>query len=383
MKSQTILPHLHSARIALSALFLVDGTAFGIWAGHIPVFKQLLSISDGTLSIALFALVIGSLLSMPVAGHMCARKGSNRVAAVNIGAYCLALALLPLAPSFLMFVASALFFGVARGGVDVAINAQAVTLEHAYARPIMASFQAFWSIGGLCGAGLTSLTLRLEFTAKHSLPVEGILLLCLSTYSSRFLIQEGPTVDETPILSWPTSALLGLGLLAFLALFGEGVMADWSALYLKNSVGVSGSLAAVGYAIYSIAMALGRLCGDWIAQRMASVSILEWSGALTAAGLSLALGIHSCPAALIGFTIVGFGLSNAVPILWGAAAKVSRVGPGAGIAAVTTQGYLGFLIGPPIIGWLSDLVGLRSAMTLVVVLGVAIAILSRHVLPRK
>lgn len=369
-------------RWATSTLFLVDGTAFGIWAGHIPTFKQQFAISDGKLSIALFALVVGSLVSMPVAGHLSAYKGSRFVAANSIVGYCLALMLLSFAPTFWLFVACALLFGIARGGVDVSINAQAVLVERTYAQPIMSSFQACWSIGGLCGAGLASITLRHGFRAAQSLPVEGALLLCVSAFVCRYLLQERRAVEAAPKFRLPKGALLWLGLLAFLALFGEGVMADWSAVYLKSSIGVSGSLAALGYAVYSIAMAVGRLSGDWIVRSMGNLSTLQKSGAVAAAGLALALGMHAWFPALVGFTIVGLGLSNAVPILFGAAGRVSESGPAVGIASVTTLGYLGFLAGPPVIGWLSELIGLRIALGLVILFGIAITILSKRALQK-
>ncbi len=371
------------ARSATSTLFLIDGTAFGIWAGHIPTFKQQFAISDGRLSIALFALVVGSLISMPVAGHMSARKGSRIVVASSTVGYCLALMLLPFAPTFWLFVACALVFGVMRGGVDVSINAQAVVVERAYAQPIMSSFQAFWSIGGLCGAGLASITLRHGFRAAQSLPVAGILLLCVSASACRRLLREQKAVEAVPIFRRPQGALLWLGLLAFLALFGEGVMADWSAVYLKSSIDVSGSLAALGYAVYSIAMAAGRLSGDWIVHHVGNISTLQRSGVLMAAGLALALGVHAWIPALVGFTIVGLGLSNAVPILFGAAGRASESGPGVGIASVTTLGYLGFLLGPPVIGWFSELTGLRTALGLVILFGIAISILSKRALQQN
>ncbi len=377
---EVTLPPPRLARWATSALFLIDGTAFGIWAGHIPTFKQQFAISDGRLSIALFALVIGSLISMPVAGHLSARKGSRIVAVSSIVGYCLALVLLPFAPTFWLFVACALVFGFMRGGVDVPINVQAVIVEKAYAQPIMSSFQAFWSIGGLCGAGLASITLRHGFRAAQSLPVEGILLLCVSASACRYLLQERKAVEAVPMFRRPQGALLWVGLLAFLALFGEGVMADWSAVYLKSSIAVSASLAALGYAVYSIAMAVGRLSGDWIVHHVGNVSTLQRSGVLTAVGLALALGVHALIPALVGFTIVGLGLSNAIPILFGAAGRASESGPGVGIASVTTLGYLGFLLGPPVIGWLSELIGLRTALGLVIVCGIAISTLSKRAL---
>lgn len=369
------------ARRATSILFLIDGTTFGIWAGHIPTFKQQFLISDGRLSIALFALVVGSLVSMPVAGHLSARWGSQRVATAGAIGYCLALILLSVAPTFWLFVASALVFGLARGSMVVSINVQAVLVEQGYARPLMSSFQAFWSVGGLCGAGLTSITLKRGFGVSQSMPVEGILLFCVSLFACRYLLQEETTAEEseTLVFQLPHGVLLWLGILAFLGLFGEGVMADWSAVYLKSSVGVSVSFAALGYATYSIAMAIGRFSGDWIVQHLGSVATLKGSGFFTAIGLALALGMHAWIPALAGFTIVGFGLSNAMPILFGTAGRTSESAPGAGIASVTTLGYLGFLVGPPVIGWLSELVGLRMALGLVILFGIAIAVLAKRV----
>lgn len=371
---------LRFARWAASTLFLIDGIAFGIWAGHIPTFKQRFVLSDGRLSIALLALVVGSLVSMPLAGHLSAYKGSRFVAAYCIAGYCMALVLLPYAPTFWLFVVCALLFGAAKGAVDVSINAQAVLIERDYARPIMSSFQGFWSTGGLCGAGLTSITLKHGFRPAQSLPVEGICLLCTSSFACMYLLREKKTAVGIPLFRWPRGVLLWLGLLAFLGLFGEGVMADWSAVYLNSSIGVSAALAALGYTAYSIAMAVGRFSGDWVVHRLGNISTLEGSGIVTAIGLALTLAVHAWGPALVGFMIAGFGLSNAMPILFGAGGRASESRPSIGIASVTTLGYLGFLAGPPVIGWLSELVGLRTALGLVVLFGIAITVLSKCVL---
>ncbi len=365
-----------AARTATYAMFLADGLGFGIWAGHIPVFKQRFQLSDSALSVVLLAVAAGSIVSMPIAGQAVRHFGSRRCIAVSLGCYAFCLAFLALAPSLFLFVVAALLFGGAKGSVDVGINAQAVVVEREYGRPIMASFQALWSVGGLAGGFLTGATLSLGSTPVINLIGVATLILLLDLlYSSRLLHDASSRPGKAGTrFQLPGKALLYVAILTFIALFSEGALQDWAAVYMRQVVVVPVSIAAVGYASYSTAMAVGRFAGDRVVASFGERFVIRISGALIIVGLAAVLLIPTPFFAIVGLAVAGLGNSNLVPILFSAAGRDPVLGPGPGIAVVTTVGFCGFLVGPAVIGLLSKLFGLPVALSLVALFGLITAV---------
>lgn len=367
---------MRAARYATYAMFFADGLGFGIWAGHIPAFKQKFQLSDSSLSVVLLAVAAGSIVSMPLAGQAVRRFGSKCCITVSIAFYALFLAFVALAPSLIQFMASALLFGAAKGGVDVGINAQAVVVERCYGRNVMSSFQALWSVGGLTGGFLTSVTLSLDSTPTANLLGVGALILLLDLLCFSHLMHD-PSSSEgesRKAFRLPGRALLYVAILTFIALFSEGALQDWAAVYMRQVVAVPVSVAAVGYAGYSTAMAVGRFVGDRVVAFSGERFVMRLSGTLIIVGLVTALLVPSPSFAIAGFTVAGLGNSNLVPILFSAAGRDRILGPGPGIAFVTTVGFLGFLIGPAVIGMMSKFFGLPAALSLVAVLALITAV---------
>jgi MFS family permease len=362
---------IQSARAATYAIFFADGLGFGVWAGHIPIFKQKFHLGDAQLSVALFAVALGAIFAMPIVGQMLTRVGSRFLAGFCASLYAMVIACLALAPSYPLFVVATALFGACKGSLDVSINAQAVGVESAYGRPIMSSFQAAWSLGGLAGAALAGAALHRGFVPEQNLAASGAFILAIAFLSVGYLVREKAARQATSLF-WPDKALLSVAAFTFLALFSEGTMADWSGVYLRTAIGVQASTAALGYAAYSLAMAGGRFLGDRLLSALGSILLLRLSGLSAAAGLALALLWRTPEVAIVGFILVGLGLSNLVPILFGSAGR-HRTGAGPGIAAVTTIGYFGFLVGPPLIRILASFFGLPAALSLVVVFGLIIA----------
>jgi MFS family permease len=371
-----------TARQATYVMFLADGLGFGIWAGHIPVFKQRFELSDSALSIVLLAVAAGSIVSMPIAGQAVRNFGSRRCIAVSLGCYALSLAFLALAPSLFLFVVAALLFGGAKGSVDVGINAQAVVVERDYGRPIMASFQALWSVGGLAGGFLTGATLSLGSTPVANLVGVALLILLLDLlYSSRLLQDVSPRpLKGATSFQLPGRALLYVAGLTFIALFSEGALQDWAAVYMRQVVAVPVSIAAVGYASYSTAMALGRFVGDRVVAFSGERFVIRISGALIIVGLASVLLVPTPFFAIAGLGVAGLGNSNLVPILFSAAGRDPVLGPGPGIAVVTTIGFCGFLVGPAVIGLMSNFFGLTVALSLIALLGLITAVFGPKVI---
>jgi MFS family permease len=364
------------ARLATSTLFLVDGMTFGTWAALIPSFQQKFSLSAGQLSWVLFGMVLGALISMPLTGQIVARRGSRSVAFRAALAFFAVLPLLALAPSYAILIATVILFGGMKGALDVSINAQAITVENAMQRPIMSSFQAFWSLGGLGAAFLLSVAMDHGFSATFLMLAMAVFLLLLTlSASGRLLPDRSPRTSESRGFSWPDSKLLRVGGLAFLALFSEGVLLDWSAVYASNVANVSVAAAPLAFGAFALCMAAGRFVGDLLIARFGPIVVLRASGTLMALGVGIAVLIPSWPVVLIGFSTVGFGTANLVPILFGVAGRVHENGAGPGLATVTTLGWFGFLSGPPVIGALTAFAGLQLAFMTVVVFGTIIATL--------
>ncbi len=371
-------------------MFAVDGLGFGPWAAHLPTFKDSLRLSDGGLSVPLFAMVIGSLVAMPVAGRLIPRHGSRRVLLVAAFLYAMIVPLIALAVvvggGLPLFTAAAFLYGAIKGTIDVSANAQAVGVEREAARPILSSCHGCWSLGSLAGAGGAAVALRLGSPPLLTMGLASVVLLALTIASAPHLRTgddaEAAAPDGSPrgASIWPKGRLLPLGLLAFLGLFCEGSVADWSAVYLAGTLGVSAASAAVGFTSYMTAMTLARFLGDRLTQRLGPAAVLRGGGLLVAIGLGLALAGRTLPAAMIGFAMVGVGLANAVPVIFRSAG--SGADPGGAIASVSTIGYLGFLAGPPVIGVLSEAMGLPVALLLVVAFGLAIAIAAGATLGR-
>ena len=366
------------ARVATYGIFFGDGLGFGVWAGHIAIFKQEFHLTDVQLSVALFAVALGSIFSMPIVGQSLTRFGSRPLTGLCASLYAIVIASLARASSYPLFVLGTALFGACKGGLDVSVNAQAVGVESAYGRPIMSSFQAAWSVGGLAGAALAAAALRSGFVAEQNLAAAAALILAITFLSVRYLIPEKAT-GQVKSFVWPDKALIRLAAFTFLALFSEGVMADWSGVYLRTVIGVQTSTAALGFAAYSFAMAGGRFLGDRLFAALGPILLLRCSGLLTAVGLTLALLIRTPEVVIVGFILVGLGLSNLVPIFFGSAGR-HKAGAGPGIAAVTTIGFFGFLVGPPVIGTLASLLSLPAALSMVIFFGLIIAKNARHAL---
>ena len=358
---------------ALAMLFLVDGAGFGTWAAHVPVFKQFLHLENGSLTLVLISLIIGALLTMPLTGQLIARYGSRHVIRIVSIGYVLMIALLAQASSFLLLVLFAGLFGAAKGAFDVSVNAQAIAVEKHYRQSSMSFFQGCWSAGGLLGAGVAGLMLQHHGTVRVDLSLTAGLLILCTFLTLPLLVNETVKPRASVKFVWPDTALLRIAVLAFFGLLAEGAIADWASVYLHSNVGVTLPLAAAGYAAYAIAMAAARFSGDWLAEHFSGKNILHGSGLLIATGLGCTLLSHSWWPAVVGLMLAGIGIANIVPVIWSVAGRDTRMGAGPAISAMTTIGYCGFLTGPPVIGSLAVLVGLRQAMGVIVLAGIIVA----------
>jgi len=374
------LPPPRTARLAVMVIFFMNGASLGGWFPRIPQVQRELGLSDGALGVALLGTAVGALLGQPTTAWLIARWGSRRITFLAALALCIALPLPSLAPALPSLLLALAALGAANGILDVAMNVQAVAIERRYHRPIMTTFHGLFSAGGLIGAAIAGVVARQGIgPTPHLLAVAAVLAVVVLLVRPWLLPSDVEVGAAGPAFARPSRALAGLGIVAFCVLLAEGAMADWSAVYLRNTLGATAAFAAIGYAAFSFAMAAGRLTGDWLTARLGPVAIVRLGGVLVALGLGAGLLAGRPLASLLGFAAVGAGLSCAFPVVLSAAGRTPNLSPGAAIAAVATAGYTGFLVGPPLIGFVAQLIGLRLGLGVVVLLGLAMVVLARAV----
>ena len=373
--------YLRSARAAVLGVFFANGVVIGTWVVRIPAIKDELGLGEGLLGVALLGAAVGALVTMPLVGALVSRFGSRRVVGTTALLLSLSLVLPALAPNLLFLVPALVMVGAANGGVDVSMNAQAVAVERGYGRPIMSSFHAAWSFGGLAGAALGGLLASREIgPLPHFAAVSVLAAIAFAgAYAALLPSRADASGEGAPSFARPTRALLGLGIVAFCVLLGEGAMGDWSAVYLDDTLRTGPGFAAAGYAAFSLSMAFGRLFGDRLTERLGPATLVRSCGVLAAVGLGVALAVAQPLVSLVGFACAGAGFSIVFPTVLSAAGRTRDMAAGPALAAVSTAAYTGFLVGPPFIGFLAELTGLGYALYLVVALSAVVVVFSSAV----
>ena len=395
-------------RAAVTVFFAADGFIFASWAVRIPAVKAAVGASPAALGIALLGASAGAIATMTLTGALCRRLGSDKVAVIGCAWLSLAVTLPALARSAVALGLCLVVFGIGYGGLNVAMNSLAVDLVAVLRRPVMPSFHAAWSLGGLAGAALGGLAAQVLSPLPHFALV-GLVGLVVTATCGRVVLRHPVPVAPRETASASASAGAGaaagarasagagaragaggtsntrvwrtvvlLGVIALCSTYGEGAIADWGALHLREDLGVAAGLAAAGYSAFALAEACGRLAGSWLLARLGQTRLLIGGGVVTCAGMLAAALAPSLPVALTGFALAGLGVANAFP------AAMSRVGALAGphgVAAASTFGYAGFLLGPPVIGFLASALSLRVALTTVSLLALVAIALARAAAP--
>ncbi|MFD7246307.1 MFS transporter [Streptomyces massasporeus] len=366
-------------RIALTVFFALDGFVFAGWVVRIPAIKAQTGASASALGLALLGVSAGAVITMTLTGRLCRRYGNHQVTVVCAVLLSLSVALPPLTHSALALGLVLLLFGAAYGGINVAFNSAAVELVAALRRPVMPSFHAAFSLGGMVGAGLGGLVAGVLSPTRHLLLLTLVGLLVTAAVGPTLLRHEPPAPPEPDVpaegaprrLDGRTRALvIVFGLIAGCTAYGEGALADWGALHLEQDLNASAGAAAVGYSCFALAMTVGRLSGTTLLERLGQTRTVVAGGTTAAAGMLLGALAPSLWAALAGYAITGVGLANLFPV------AVERAGALAGpdgVATASTLGYGGMLLGPPAIGFMADWFSLPAALTSVAVLAAVAA----------
>lgn len=370
-------------RLSTRIAFFIAGLAMAAWAPLVPYAKARTGVDEGTLGLLLLALGAGSMATMPLTGALAARAGCRKVILLASAAVAATLPLLAHLDTVAGMAVALFAFGAAIGAIDVAINIQAVIVEKASGRALMSGFHGFFSVGGIAGAAIASALLWLQATPLTAALSVAVLLALLMLAGSRGLLRYGDDGHGGSMFVLPHGIVILVGALCFIVFLAEGAMLDWSALLLVSQRGVEASAGGLGYAVFALAMTVGRFNGDRIVQRFSARPVLALGGVCAAAGFAVAALLPWAGATLLGFALVGLGCSNIVPILFTAAGNQKAMPAGAAISAVSTLGYAGILIGPAGIGWIAKASSLPVAFAVLGAGLVAVAASARLVAARK
>ncbi len=375
---------LRRKRMAVGAFYFAMGLTFASWASRIPDVQHALGLRDGQLGMVLFAIPVGQLCMMPISGWLAAKFGSRICTLLALLMYAVVLTSISLADSVPMLVASLFLFGAMANWMNIAVNTQAVFVERLYGRNILSSFHGMWSLGGLVGgivgAVFASITLPI---CCHYATVLAIVVLTIF-FGNGFLVRQDPTAtDDEPKESFSLRHVEGLivvlGVIGFGGMFCEGTVYDWSSVYFAHVVKPDDTFIRAGYIAGMAAMTCGRFVADRFVTRYGASRVLGASGLLIVGGLLTAVGFPRLIPATVGFLLVGVGISSIVPICYSVAGKHTHMKVSTAITLVSTVSFVGFLIGPPVIGLVSEASCLRVSIGLASAFGLFIVVLSKFV----
>jgi len=380
VETSTLPPIPHSrdrVRLAVSLFYFCQGLAFASWASRIPDIKTTLNLSDGQLGSLLFALPLGQLATMALSGTLVTKFGSKKVLIVAAALYVIALTNLGLATKGWHLGAALFLFGVIGNMCNIAVNTQGVAAENLFDKPIMSSFHGAWSIAGFTGALVGLLMINLHVNPyTHFWIIAGLVWVSIIINNKYLVAGVGPaSTTKRKLFSKPEGALMQLGVIGFCSMATEGAMFDWSGVYFKDIVKAPHALVPLGYASFMIMMASGRFIGDRLIARLGRKRVLQVSGVLISTGMFIAVIFPYIVTAVLAFMLVGLGVATVVPTVYSVAGRNTKVSPGIALAMVSSVSYLGFLMGPPLIGYIAELASLRYSYAVIGVFGVVISML--------
>lgn len=390
--TETVLSIQHTAkpepsrqriRLAVALVYFSMGLCFASWASRIPDIKTALHLNDAMFGTFLFALPVGQFLMMPFSGKLVTRYGSRKVLTFALPAYTICLTNVGLVQQGWQLPIALFLFGLAGNLCNISINTQGVAAERLYERPIMASFHGGWSLAGFTGALIGLLMINLKVPVYWHFVTIILIVWTIVWINYPYLIsgKSGTNADQPKrkFFSKPDSILLQLGIIGFCSMASEGAMFDWSGIYFKDVVEAPSSLVILGYTSFMIMMATGRFVADYLISKIGRKKLLQICGVMISSGLFTAVIFPYLIPSTIAFMMVGLGVSSIVPTVYSAAGRHSKIPAGIALATVSSVSFLGFLMGPPLIGYISEAFGLRYSFAVIGVFGMGITLLVSRV----
>ena len=364
------------SRVAIAVFFFISGFGYASWASRIPDVQKQLHLNDAELGMMLFGLPAGLMAMLPVTGILLSRFSSRQMMFIGALFFNLMLAVLGFISASWQLFAVLFCFGASRNLFNISANAQSIAVQARYERPVISSFHGIWSVAGFAGAAFGTLMVSRMIAPVYHFALTAVLLSLLVLVFIRYTIEAKPKPEHrSRKIILPDRSMVRFGLICFASMACEGTIYDWGAIYFEKAVHSSAQAVTFGFTLYMIAMTAGRFAGDSIAARWGSRRILQVSGLLIFTGLMLSalwpVFLPSC----IGFILTGFGVSCVVPTVFAMAGRSSGMSSGSAIAAVSTIGYLGFLLVPPAVGFIAHSLNLRWSFALIAMLGIVLVVL--------
>ncbi|MGC0992383.1 MFS transporter [Pantoea agglomerans] len=356
-----------SSTLATRIIFFIAGFITATWAVIVPFARGNTGVNEAQLGTLLLCLGVGALIAMPVTGWLTSRFGCRRVILVAVALVIISTPWLSVLRDPLLLALALLVFGVGIGVTDCAMNIQAILVEKQAAKPVMSGFHGMYSVGGIAGAGFMTLLLAMGFSVLTGclLAVAAVIIMTLVS-APGLLTYANPA--EGPVFAVPRGSVLIIGIICFAVFLTEGTVLDWSAVYLTDVRAIPASLGGLGYTCFAIAMTVARLTGDRIISSLGRLPVVLGGALIAAAGMAMVTFIASWPLALLGYTLVGAGCANIVPVMFSAAGRQTVMPQAVAVPAITTLGYLGVLSGPAVIGYVAHYTHLAFSFSLIMAL---------------
>lgn len=367
-------------RTATAVYFFISGFGYTTWASRIPAIQQQLHLNDAQLGAALFALPVGLLLTLPITSSLLRVYSSSRIMLFGAMVFNVMLGLLGYVAFYWQLLLVLLCFGSSRNLLNLSINTESVGVQALYKRSIITTFHGIWSLAGFGGSALGYLAVSLNIVPSwHLLTVSSTLIILALYFYPKTLKQAPLAVESKPIFSLPDKYLLKYALICFASMACENIMYDWGEIYMQKAASASHATAIAAFVVFMVFVTIGRFAGDPLVNRYGVKAPMRYSGVLVIAGLSLAVLFPYVPVVITAFALIGLGVSCIVPLVYRQAGRSTTMQGGAAVAAVSTIGYLGFLVVPPMVGFIAQVANMRWAFGIFISLGMLMVWMTRKI----
>lgn len=371
--------YLKRIRWAVTLFYFAMGLNFATWASRIPDIQATLGLSEGDLGTLLLSIPLGQLCIMPFSGKLAVKYGSHRTVVLGLSLYVCALIGLGMASKEWHLSLALFFFGMCSNITNISVNTQGIYTEGLFRKAVMSSFHGAWSLAGFTGALIGIGMKGLNLTPDIHFIIVAVVIWGVIYLNYKYLVKvksPAKTKEKSKLFTRPDKVLLWLGVMSFCCMMSEGIMFDWSGVYFRKVVNVTGPLSVLGYASFMAFMAIGRFSGDIIIGRFGRKRVLQVAGCMVSFGLYSAVALPYIVPATIAFMLVGLGVSTIIPIIFSIAGKRPNIPPSIALQTVSSVSFLGFMLGPPIIGHVAEITSLRTSFAIIGIFGIGIAILA-------